>query len=155
LIDDIFNLVLFILRVLRRQLEKCISKELGSDGLKTGKERIGKTENLTVGEFSACIDKVKRAVARHSGGRRGYYEFIGNFIRTLSGCSQGRFVTLTFLPYRRRFHAQVSFFSLHCLVAICNFLRFRANRIFHLFPSSRFIFSQSNIEIQSQCTGAK
>jgi hypothetical protein len=44
-------------------------------------ERIGKMEALTLKEFSACIDKVRRSVERHASyGVRGYYEFIKNYV---------------------------------------------------------------------------
>ncbi len=44
-------------------------------------ERIGKINDLTLAEYLARLEKVKRSVARHSdGGQRGYYEFIRNFM---------------------------------------------------------------------------
>jgi hypothetical protein len=46
-----------------------------------GLERIGKVNNLTLGEYLARIEKIKRSVVRHSNsGPRGYYEFIRNFV---------------------------------------------------------------------------
>jgi hypothetical protein len=46
-----------------------------------GAERIGKVNNLTLDEYLARIEKIKRSVARHSAyGPRAYYEFIRNFV---------------------------------------------------------------------------
>jgi hypothetical protein len=46
-----------------------------------GLERIGKVNNLTLNEYVARIEKIRRSVVRHSdAGRRGYYEFIRNFV---------------------------------------------------------------------------
>jgi hypothetical protein len=46
-----------------------------------GIERIGKINNLTVSEYVARIEKIKRSVIRHSAyGARGYYEFIRDFV---------------------------------------------------------------------------
>ncbi len=43
-------------------------------------ERVGKVNDLTLKEFTACLDKVRRSVKSHSdAGRRGYFEFIRNF----------------------------------------------------------------------------
>lgn len=46
-----------------------------------GNERIGKVNDLTLDEYLARIEKVKRSVIRHSVyGRRGYYEFIKDYV---------------------------------------------------------------------------
>lgn len=46
-----------------------------------GKERVNLVNNLTLKEYLNRIDKVKRSVERHSEyGRRGYYEFIKDFV---------------------------------------------------------------------------
>ncbi|MBI3372868.1 MAG: hypothetical protein HY017_14075 [Betaproteobacteria bacterium] len=46
-----------------------------------GAERIGKVDDLTLREYVAQIEKIKRSVKRHSNfGARGYYEFIRNFV---------------------------------------------------------------------------
>ena len=46
-----------------------------------GIERIGKVNNLTLPEYIARIEKIKRSVKLHSDyGARGYYEFIRNFV---------------------------------------------------------------------------
>ena len=46
-----------------------------------GIERIGKVNNLTLAEYLARIEKIKRSVKRHSAyGARGYYEFIRNYV---------------------------------------------------------------------------
>ena len=46
-----------------------------------GKERINLINNLTLKDYINRIDKVKRSVERHSEyGRRGYYEFIKDFV---------------------------------------------------------------------------
>ena len=46
-----------------------------------GRERIEKINDLTLKEYLARIDKIKKSVKRHSDyGRRGYYEFIKNYI---------------------------------------------------------------------------
>ena len=40
-------------------------------------ERVGKVNDLTLMEFVACLEKIKRSVKVHSGaGRRSYYDFI-------------------------------------------------------------------------------
>ena len=44
-------------------------------------ERVGKVNDLTLKEFVARLDKIKRSVQRHSGtGSRSYYEFIKAFM---------------------------------------------------------------------------
>lgn len=44
-------------------------------------QRIGKVNNLTLREYLARVDKVKRSVKLHSDfGTRGYYEFIRDFV---------------------------------------------------------------------------
>ena len=46
-----------------------------------GMERIGKVNNLTLPEYVARIEKVRRSVKLHSEyGMRGYYEFIRHFV---------------------------------------------------------------------------
>ena len=46
-----------------------------------GKERINKINDLNLKEYVKRIDKIKRSVERHSEyGRRGYYEFIREFL---------------------------------------------------------------------------
>ena len=46
-----------------------------------GSERIGKINNLTMAEYLARIEKIKRSVVRHSAyGSRSYYDFIRNFV---------------------------------------------------------------------------
>ncbi len=43
--------------------------------------RIGKINNLTLKEYIKCINKVEKSVKRHNAyGRRGYYEFIKNYV---------------------------------------------------------------------------
>ena len=45
-----------------------------------GEERIGKVNDLTLKEYVARLEKIKRSVVRHAGvGSRSYYEFIKNF----------------------------------------------------------------------------
>ena len=46
-----------------------------------GKERVGKTDNLTLKEYVSKIDKIKRSVERHTSDRsRDYYDFIRNYV---------------------------------------------------------------------------
>ncbi len=46
-----------------------------------GAERVGKVNNLTLHEYLARIEKIKRSVIRHSEyGARSYYEFIKDFV---------------------------------------------------------------------------
>ena len=46
-----------------------------------GAERIGKINNLTLVEYLALIEKIRRSVVRHSEyGKRGYYEFIRHYV---------------------------------------------------------------------------
>ena len=46
-----------------------------------GEERIGEANELTLKEYVALIEKIRRSVARHSDdGIRGYYDFIKNFV---------------------------------------------------------------------------
>ncbi len=47
-----------------------------------GIERIDKINGLTLAEYVARIEKIKRSVIRHStdGGPRAYHEFIRNFV---------------------------------------------------------------------------
>ena len=46
-----------------------------------GKERINKINDLSLKDYVKRIDKIKRSVERHSlFGRRGYYEFIKDFV---------------------------------------------------------------------------
>jgi hypothetical protein len=57
---------------LRGVIDWCVS---------VGLERIGKVNELTLKEFVARLDKIKRSVALHSGnGKRSYYEFIRNYL---------------------------------------------------------------------------
>ena len=45
-----------------------------------GEERIGKVNDLTLKEYVARLEKIKRSVVRHAGvGSRSYYAFIKNF----------------------------------------------------------------------------
>ncbi len=44
-------------------------------------ERVGKVNDLTLQEFIACLEKIKRSVKLHSGaGSRSYYEFIRKYL---------------------------------------------------------------------------
>lgn len=46
-----------------------------------GLERIGKVNDLTLAEYLARIEKIRRSVKRHSEyGPRAYYEFIKDFV---------------------------------------------------------------------------
>jgi len=46
-----------------------------------GLEHIEETNGLTLKEYVAAIEKIRRSVARHAkDGSRGYYEFIQNFL---------------------------------------------------------------------------
>jgi hypothetical protein len=46
-----------------------------------GMERIGKVNDLTLAEYLARIEKIRRSVKRHSEyGPRAYYEFIKDFV---------------------------------------------------------------------------
>jgi hypothetical protein len=46
-----------------------------------GLERIDKTNGLTLKEYVARIEKIRKSVKRHSAyGRRGYYEFIKQYV---------------------------------------------------------------------------
>ena len=46
-----------------------------------GLARIGKVNDLTLAEYIARIDKIRRSVKLHSAyGRRGYYDFIRSFV---------------------------------------------------------------------------
>lgn len=46
-----------------------------------GAARIGKVNNLTLPEYLARIEKIRRSVKLHSDyGARGYYEFVRNFM---------------------------------------------------------------------------
>ena len=50
-------------------------------GVAVGVARIGKVNNLTLREYIARIEKIRRSVKRHSDyGTRGYYEFIRDFM---------------------------------------------------------------------------
>ena len=45
-----------------------------------GLERIGKINDLTLKDYLARIEKIRKSVKRHSSsGRRGYYEFIRQY----------------------------------------------------------------------------
>jgi hypothetical protein len=57
------------------------SKEIIKWCVSIGEERINKVNNLTLKEYLNKIEKVKRSVKRHSEfGRRGYYEFIKDYV---------------------------------------------------------------------------
>lgn len=46
-----------------------------------GLQRIDKINHLTLKEYVGKLDKVRKSMIRHSAyGRRGYYEFIRNFV---------------------------------------------------------------------------
>ena len=46
-----------------------------------GEERVGKVNDLTLKEYVALIEKVRRSVVRHSeDGSRAYFEFIKRFV---------------------------------------------------------------------------
>jgi outer membrane receptor for monomeric catechols len=46
-----------------------------------GLERIGNVNNLTLKEYVARIEKIRKSVKRHSNyGRRGYYDFIKHYV---------------------------------------------------------------------------
>lgn len=46
-----------------------------------GQERIGDASDLTLKEYVALLEKIKRSVKRHSeAGPRGYYEFIREYV---------------------------------------------------------------------------
>lgn len=46
-----------------------------------GLERIEKVNNLTLKEYVARIEKIRKSVKRHSNfGRRGYYDFIKRYV---------------------------------------------------------------------------
>ena len=46
-----------------------------------GKERIDATDDFSLKEYLARIDKIRKSVVRHSAfGRRGYYEFIREYV---------------------------------------------------------------------------
>lgn len=46
-----------------------------------GVERIGKVNELTLKEFVARIEKIRRSVVLHSGdGNRSYYEFVRHYL---------------------------------------------------------------------------
>ena len=51
------------------------------DCVALGLARIGKVNDLTLKEYLACIDKIRRSVARHHAldGSLGYYNFIKRF----------------------------------------------------------------------------
>jgi uncharacterized membrane protein len=49
--------------------------------VRVGTTRIGQVNDLTLKEYVARIDKVRKSVKRHSTfGRRGYYEFIQQYV---------------------------------------------------------------------------
>ena len=49
--------------------------------LTVAKERIVDLKDCTLKEYLDCIEKIKRSVKRHSDyGRRGYYEFIKDYV---------------------------------------------------------------------------
>mgnify|MGYP000532481237 CR=1 FL=1 len=46
-----------------------------------GLERIGNVNDLTLKEYVARIEKIRKSVKRHSNyGRRGYYDFIKHYV---------------------------------------------------------------------------
>lgn len=46
-----------------------------------GKRRMAEDPSLTLKEYVAQLDKIKRSVTRHNAyGSRGYYEFIKNYV---------------------------------------------------------------------------
>ncbi len=46
-----------------------------------GKERIDETKQITLKDYVKCLEKVKKSVKLHSSdGRRGYYEFVRNYV---------------------------------------------------------------------------
>jgi hypothetical protein len=49
--------------------------------VEVGQMRIGKVDDLTLKDYLACIEKIRKSVNRHSSaGPRGYYAFIRAFV---------------------------------------------------------------------------
>lgn len=49
--------------------------------VEVGQKRVGAQSDLTMKEYVACLEKIKRSVKRHSAaGSRGYYEFIRDYV---------------------------------------------------------------------------
>jgi hypothetical protein len=58
-----------------------LAKEIIDWCVAVGEQRIGKVNNLTLQDYVARIEKIRRSVKLHSeSGPRGYYEFIRNFV---------------------------------------------------------------------------
>jgi hypothetical protein len=58
-----------------------LAKDIVEWCVAVGVQRIGKVNNLTLPEYIARIEKIRRSVKRHSEyGSRGYYEFIRDFV---------------------------------------------------------------------------
>jgi hypothetical protein len=58
-----------------------LTKEIIEWCVEVGDRRIGKINDLTLQEYLARIEKIRRSVKRHSEyGSRGYYEFIRDFV---------------------------------------------------------------------------
>lgn len=50
--------------------------------VQVGETRVGGLNNLTLREYTALINKIKKSVILHSSfGERGYYEFIKDYVR--------------------------------------------------------------------------
>ena len=65
--------------------ERVVASELTAGVIEwctgVGVARVGKVNNLSVAEYLARIEKIKRSVRRHSAfGARGYYEFIRSYL---------------------------------------------------------------------------
>ena len=49
--------------------------------VKVGRKRVGEQSDLTLKEYIARLEKIKRSVKRHStAGPRGYYEFVRHYV---------------------------------------------------------------------------
>ncbi|MDB5756309.1 MAG: hypothetical protein JWR56_2737 [Massilia sp.] len=65
---------------------EAVRSHLAIDGIvahvvKLGFDNIGKAGHLTLRDYVAIINKVKKSVVRHSAfGSRGYYDFIRNYV---------------------------------------------------------------------------
>jgi hypothetical protein len=58
-----------------------LAKDIVDWCVAVGVERIGKNNDLTLPEYVARIEKIRRSVKRHSEyGTRGYFEFIRDFV---------------------------------------------------------------------------
>jgi hypothetical protein len=50
-------------------------------GVEVGRQRVGEQSDLTLKEYIARLEKIKRSVKRHSAaGPRGYYEFVRDYV---------------------------------------------------------------------------